>query len=80
MKFQYKVEGHCSEGDLNLLGEQGWELISCDGGVFRFKRSQPDGEVPRRETFTGQRQGCPPMPKLTPQPPDRKTKDAARER
>lgn len=51
MKFEYKVEGHCSEHHLNELGAQGWELISTEGNRFTFKRAKRQIEMPMRETF-----------------------------
>jgi hypothetical protein len=55
MQFEYKVEGQCSEARMNELGAQGWELVACDGHIFRFKRPKPQqqGAEPTRELFDG---------------------------
>jgi len=47
MKFEYKVIAACAEGELNKLGEQGWELVSSEGDRFTFKREKVASEPPR---------------------------------
>lgn len=47
MKWQYRVEGECSEGQLNELGELGWELVSINGGRYTFRRPKSEPNPPR---------------------------------
>jgi hypothetical protein len=37
-KWEYLMIAEQDAGDLNELGEQGWELVSVSNGQFYFKR------------------------------------------
>ena len=38
--FEYLVETECTQHDLNMLGEDGWELVAVSHQVFYLKRKK----------------------------------------
>ncbi len=41
-KYEYK-QAHCLNNDyLNVLGEEGWELVCVNQNIFIFKREIPE--------------------------------------
>ncbi len=41
-KYEYKQD-HCLNNDyLNVLGEEGWELVCVNQNIFIFKREIPE--------------------------------------
>lgn len=41
-KYEYKARPNLSSDDLNILGQEGWELICVNQNIFIFKREIPE--------------------------------------
>jgi hypothetical protein len=37
-KFEYLARPLLSQDDLNILGQDGWELVCVNGNIYIFKR------------------------------------------
>ena len=41
-KYEYKARPNLSPDDLNILGQEGWELVCINQNMFIFKREIPE--------------------------------------